>query len=466
MKRNGRSVPELETTSNRSIRLGPLALLGVLFVVLVGPMVALEARRTTVPAAFQAGWPSELMDQDHYHWRVIVTMDEQWPRPNVVEYRSATSPGYHLVQTAVYRMTGSRTGILIANALFGFGLIAALYVTIAPFAGSWPASAMVLPLMLSPYTLGGSIWMTTDNLALTFVVLAIGGALLRPFSRGRAVRTGVYAALGVLVRQVHLWTAAPIAWSALQRSPLATLIPGPLRIQDDAPRTWSNLLIGGCAALMPAVLLGVFAMLWGGLLPIDDEIRAKHGAGWNPAAFAFGLSVVCVLGAAYLPLLSSTIRTMRPADPMLWGAAIIGLITALAAPTSHVKRFRDNGWIWSVVERVPEIADRTVLFLLLAPVGAVLLVLLYRAARDAGRGPIALGILLTFLGWLLAQSFNATAWQRYFEQPILIMLAMLGALFVGSGRTRFAYAGLIALGAAELLLSGITMYREFLGKVL
>ncbi len=39
---------------------------------------------------------SEAKDQDRYHWPVIVTMIDQWPAIDLVEYRSTTSPGYHL----------------------------------------------------------------------------------------------------------------------------------------------------------------------------------------------------------------------------------------------------------------------------------------------------------------------------------------------------------------------------------
>ena len=60
--------------------------------------------------------------------------------------------------------------------------------------------------------------------------------------------------------------------------------------------------------------------------------------------------------------------------------------------------------------------------------GALFLVRAWRAARDVGRQRAATLLLLTLLGWVLAQSMNAQVWQRYYEPMILIALAILVSL--------------------------------------
>ena len=116
--------------------------------------------------------------------------------------------------------------------------------------------------------------------------------------------------------------------------------------------------------------------------------------------------------------------------------------------------------------------ERSPVIALGAAGGAVMILLLYRAARAAGNRAPALMLLLALLGWLCAQTANTMAWQRYFDPLVLIGLAMMGALCVGRNEPgtrripRWAWAGPLLLAGAQLLLAGVTTYREFLTKVL
>ncbi|HVZ93570.1 MAG TPA: hypothetical protein VG797_03580, partial [Phycisphaerales bacterium] len=98
---------------------------------------------------------------------------------------------------------------------------------------------------------------------------------------------------------------------------------------------------------------------------------------------------------------------------------------------------RGYGWLWMVAyefahRAIPDIANRSVVVTLLAPVGAGVLVLLWRAAVSAGRGRAAFITLIGMLGWLMAQTMNHQVWQRYFEPMVLLFLALLTAAGVAA----------------------------------
>ena len=75
-------------------RLKALLVLTVAYALLVVPVI-LSGR----------GGTNEAGDAAMYHEPVIETMVEQWPSPDIVNYRSTTSPGYHLLMAAVMKST-------------------------------------------------------------------------------------------------------------------------------------------------------------------------------------------------------------------------------------------------------------------------------------------------------------------------------------------------------------------------
>ncbi len=79
-------------------------------------------------------------------------------------------------------------------------------------------------------------------------------------------------------------------------------------------------------------------------------------------------------------------------------------------------------------------------------------------------------LLLSLLGWMIAESVNTQSGQRYCEPMILVGLAWLAALSVSptKGTARFVpthrlwWAGPVALGAIQLVLSAYTVYLPVL----
>lgn len=441
--------------STRSSSLAALAVTLGLFAALVAPMVL-----------SRAGYAPPAWDEEIYHLPIIRTMAQQWPSVDIVKYDSATTPGYHVVMAGVLKATDSVMAMRGLNALLSAGLIAAVFASIrslAPGRHAWLACALTLPLVTSQYFLGGAIWLTTDNTALLFVVLALWLGVLARTTPGRNVAAGALSALAVVVRQLHIWIAAPIVLASMVASPLARLAPRFLR-EDRAPetRSWTSLITGLVAAALAFGTLGLFVWLWGGLLPVTQKVRDQHLQGLNPATWPFALSLCALLGVFFLSVGHGhgreVIAALRARAGLTLAVVLAGLASALVFPTHWVDRVRDTGPVWKLVKIAPAPMGRSVVLAVLAPIGAVILLLLWKRASDAGRRVTATLVLFAMIAWLAAQTANIMCWHRYFEPLLLIMLAWLAAMGAKEKQSWRTWIGPIVLAMGLLALSAVTLY--------
>ena len=221
---------------------------------------------------------------------------------------------------------------------------------------------------------------------------------------------------------------------------------------------------------LPVLVVLTLVALWGGLVPATTNYEiSKHAMGMNLAAYAYALSFACISGLLYAPLIY---RRGMLKDRTVWIAFAIGLLLALPFPTSVEQKVRSVGWFWgAAVRHTPVIADRSLLICVMAPIGAACIAIFARAATDAGRGATARVLLLTMPGWLIAQSMNTMAWQKYYEPVVLILFAWLAALARPGQRAeaspseprevpRWAWLGAFASIAMQIGLSAATLYRE------
>jgi hypothetical protein len=85
--------------------------------------------------------------------------------------------------------------------------------------------------------------------------------------------------------------------------------------------------------------------------------------------------------------------------------------------------------------------------------------MLGRAAARGGRRRQAAIVLAALAAWMIAQSASGLAFQRYCEPIVLLGLAWLVAISDSGLRLRRWWLGPLALAAAQLGLSGFTLYR-------
>lgn len=407
-------------------------------------------------------------DQIVFHEPTVHTFASQLPNPDLRDYLSATTPGYHLVLAVVERVISGDARVLqAAGALFTVALLALLARTVCSLsAGGWRESLILcLPVACSMYVFQAGVWMLPDNAGWLAVLACLALALREPFGTRTILLGGAALVALVLLRQVHLW-AAGVLWAAAWLAPGINPA-GRLRdILDRLPdriRALTPMLVASIPAFL---VLGWFMRLWGGLVP---PFFQKQYAQMSLASYAFLLSLLGIASIFFVGYLADPLADLMKKSKRT-GALFAGAAGALAAvipsTTYSVEDGRFSG-LWNLARLTPSIAGHTSpLIVILAAFGAVMLLVWCRALPARPRW-IFLG---AWFGFATAQAFSAQLWQRYNEPFVLIMLALMAAASRPTGSTpvytrrltapiRLAGVGALALFLALLCTYTISRFQ-------
>lgn len=375
-----------------------------------------------------------------YHEPAIVLMSRDLPIPDVSNYFSATTPGYHYLMACVRALgVESLLGLRAVSACITgvfFGLLAG---AAARRTGALAAVALCLPLLGSMYTLMPGVFLLPDNLGY-LLIAALLLAMLPPSPTARRLAlAGALVALATLVKQIHVWSAA-VVWAGAWAGAAGGLAPTKGRVK----RAALALLVTAPAF----VVVAWFYRLWGGLCPP----RFQGGiTGVNPSLPAFMLVQIAVLAPFYaLPILGSLTRAARAHPRAIAAAALAGLALALIPPTTHDPDAGRYSGYWKLAEVTPVLLGRTSsAFVVLAPVGAAALAAWGLALPARARA--VLGVSL--LAFAAAHAATINAWQRYHE-PMLLILFVLATAEIWRARARPAPAWRLAGPALAAALLG------------
>lgn len=428
---------------------------------LAGWILAAIFMAAAVPTILWGPTPQRInTDQNDYHLKAILEFAHQWPRPDFSDYKSATTPGYHLVMAAASAVVGeSEKPLRLAGMVFTAELLVLLGWACARASGSLLMGlACAAPFLASPYVFASGAWLLPDNAAWLGVLGVVLLCMSPRLDAWSFVGAAVVLALLVFTRQIHLWALAPMlaaAWVG-QAKP-GTSSPGLLsadeiRLLTSTPGLRVRRALVALVAGAPAIWMLVgFVRLWGGLVPPQFQ-TVLHGG--NPAAPAFVLSLLAIyaafLGAWFWPGAMALLRDRA------WVPALAGLggvaVALVPATTFDIGAGRWSG-LWQVVDRAPVIAGHTsVVLLILAPAGAIAAVVMASMLPTRTRWVF----LACLAGFVAAQSANHECWQRYIE-PLLLMLVALVAAHTspihGAPGRRLRLAGPAALA---LILAGLT----------
>lgn len=431
--------------------LAPPIVLCLLFAVMVWP-----------PILFGQQAVSEADDQNGYHLPVIQTMAAQWPHVDLVNYKSATAPGYHVLLAVICRYVTSDVQVLrVLSSLFGLGLVISVHFFAGLRLTGWKALACTAPLMCSSYVLSGAMWLTTDNAAWMLVALALGSAVMVPATSGRIIGGSILTTLAVFVRQIHIWLIAPIGLASM------------LRLRN--PSSNRPAIIASLLTLaLPVILLGILVMLWHGLVPPGNaEINRLHSRGINLTAVPMTLALFGAFGMFFIGSFGRLDLRGFFGEWRTWLIASLALVFSLAVPTAYSPVQEDGRWggaIWLVIQKLPAMGDRSMIVPPLAVLGALMLFHGWRSAVAVGNATHASLLLLGVLCWLAAQSMNSQVWQRYLEPMILITLPWLTSLASSSADplqpvSKRGSIGPLILAVALLLLSIKTVYLPIITGV-
>ena len=393
-------------------------------------------------------------DQLNFHEPAIRTFAAELPRPNVQDYRSATTPGYHLVVAALSKVLGSSVAALqLIGTVFTVALLGLLGWTCAGYARSRIGSerknpprtlewlvpiAVGLPVVASMYVLQSGVWLLPDN-AGWLGVLAMLVLALRYRVDTTTLALAALALVGlVLVRQIHIWTAG-LLWMGAWLSPpwgeragaeRGRVLGGELEsnlhpfslapLLADVPRRLKATALAVLVTVPAFVVLGYFYREWNGLTPPSFQGQYK---GMNAAAPAFILSVFGVASFFFVPFIVDGLAMLATRRRgVLAIAVILGAVVAVVPATSYsVEAGRFSG-LWALSSKLPLIAGRTApAIVCLSVLGAVMLAAWALSLRLRDRWML----LAAFAGFMLAQAASFQLWQRYSEPFVLMVLAVM-----------------------------------------
>lgn len=391
-----------------------------------------------LPIIRHQGESNYTWDESQYYLPAIRLMNSDWPRLDVVRHSlSATSPGYLYCLAGVSHVVGTeRSAMRWTNFVVSAGVLVVLWL-------AWPAGtadtvrlSALLPLAASNFFVKSSSFVVTDNAALLAVAATL---VLMQHARSRTgwVATAGTAACAVFFRQINLWLCAPfLLLGLLKRRPLI----------------WTT-------ALPSLAVVGWLFFAWGGLVP--PAWRSVHEADLAFSAVAYQLSVLGGLGLFFYAASAPAWRAELRSRWVLGGAAL-GLVAATVGATApSMEAGRWGGYLWNVAGVLPAVGDRSVLFLVSAPLGGVLLALCtQRLWRETGSQAA-----LLWLGgvgaFMVTGIFNRQVFHRYYEPTLLVLLIVwLGLL---SANTRLRRGPLVFLGLAQLGLTLATAHARTFG---
>jgi len=402
-------------------------------------MVFVATAWPTIFAQVQRGRMAN--DQLAFHEIVVRNFIDQFPILSYADYRSATTPGYHTLIAAMARVVGDARPVLqMLGSVFTVGLLATLGMTLGIRAGPRRATAIALPVVASLYVWPAGVWLLPDNAGwwgvLGVMLISLHLASSRDACAVRwSILGGVVLLLLVYARQIHLWAAAMLwtgAWLSGRSTASDSLARGPLdewRALTARPGRSMRATMLAVATSIPAFLLVAgFVWLWGGLTPPMFQTGQEGNVGYhggNPAAPAFVLAILAIVGVFYAGFVAPTLFGLLRDRPVASGAAVLaGAAAALVPETTHsVENGRWSG-LWNIAGALPSIAGRTSpLILVLSVVGAVMVLGWALALRRPDRW-VMLACLTAFAA-AMATSFQL--WHRYVEPLILILLAVMAS---------------------------------------
>jgi len=374
------------------------------------------------------------------HWEVVRAVVECWPLPALSGYGTWSGPLVDwLIATLSLPLGSSLVAARLVVCGFSWATCAVAYVIFRDRLGARATDALGLALLLavSPFFLGQSLRVLTDNPAWFFVFLALE-RLLAYTSRPALGRYAAYAACvaaASLMRHISVWL----------------LLPGLVALFST--RGTRGHRLGGLGLLVAAVTpLAALLAYWGGPLPpapggvsagvtLATDYRLRNlllsvaVAGWY-ALFLLPSSEMVVWWRRARIDRRWTLALAAPA-----AAALLALLAgALGVVTSYL----------GLVSRLPLplVKGAGLLWWILVPAGATAVtgLALTRSATPRDRVLVA-----ALLGVLVSAAANPRWYQRYVDAPLLLLLAGLAVAATAGltrlDRERWALAAVAAAGA-------------------
>jgi len=354
-------------------------------------------------------------DETLFHYPMIQQFRAEFPHIDLVNYSSATTPLYHLLMLVPAALFNSNLiALRVVNALISLICAFVIYLFFAKLADTRTSFVLACVVIASPYFVGPAIRLSTDNLALLWMVLA----LLTVYSD----QSPFFSLLAILTRQFYAWLIGV--------SVLAQLKQGRIR--------------AALLNLIPLAGLAVFVVLWKGLTPPRFASQVSHSL-INLNVLTYVLSLLGLFGIFFLPSFVGKLRK----EPLLIAHCVLLMIGGcvflwLHPMTGGVISGDQGGALWTAAQRFPALHSSSLLYWGLFPLGIAWLYLMFRHQDIV--------FISVFVFWLAANLVSDSVYQKYYEPFLLFYLGW----FLVKARQRYDWVGTAVLAVGLL---GLSLYR-------
>ena len=374
----------------------PYILLSLAFFVLVFPLVL----RPEIDVY-------DARDEAWFHYPTTLTFINQFPNLDLINYRSATTPLYHIILTLSAFMFGS--GIIqlrFINSVISLACLLVVYGHLSKRGGRLKGLLFAVIFMLSPYFIGPAIRLSTDNAALLFAFLSILTMDTNISSTKHSPLTNILILFTILTRQIYAWLIGAYLLLNLQR-------------RDD--KRLVNLLKTVLPIFIPVTGLAFFLFLWKGLAPPYFARHSERTLNWDVPVYI--VSLVGLYGSFFCLWYLRLYRQNRGKAIYIITLVVLSIGYLLLHPVSneyygteyHETR---GGALWLVAMYLPTLFSSSIVYWVLFPIG---LLYLYVITQHLALKQDYL-MIICFSLWLIANMASTRTYQKYYEPFLLFLL--------------------------------------------
>ncbi|MGD8604724.1 MAG: hypothetical protein PVF49_09145, partial [Anaerolineales bacterium] len=233
----------------------PFFILALIFVALVVPL-------TLTPGIdiFDA------RDEQNFHFPTILDFAEDFPALDLVNYRSATTPLYHIILMFPTLVFGQHViPLRLINAIVSLICLLFFYGVLSKRGDNLKALLFAVMLLFSPYFIGPAVRLSTDNAALLLAIAAIYSMDVTPPKTKNFFLSNLLILVTVWIRQIYAWLVGAYVLFNLWRS----------------RRQSVNLVAMILPAVIPVGGVAYFFFLWNGLTPPPFAGHFSYGLNWD-----------------------------------------------------------------------------------------------------------------------------------------------------------------------------------------
>ncbi|MFT3748755.1 MAG: glycosyltransferase family 39 protein [Agriterribacter sp.] len=361
-------------------------------------------------------------DEPIYHYPTILKFAEQLPFPDIRDYNSATTPLFHLVFAVVSKIIGTDIrGLRFFNVLISYVSLLILFKIIINRFNLTKANAFLLTFIFacSPYYFREAFVVVTDNFPVLWLLCFFNYYFkYKEEHRQRFfILSALFLLLLCLTRQTYLFVCIAVITDQLFEK-----------------ITISQKLKNSLWVLLAALPTFILFFIWKGLTPPSFARLHTGESVINIKLFLYGLSILGFY-SLFIPAFNSYKMLLRKKSMLVLCWVILSWVILFLIPVT--KAPKDFGYLWHIAGPLPKLANSSLLFYALVPVGVITLLSMQKKEMSF--------LILFLVGLFISEMPNKIIFQRYYDNSILLSLIFFSARYHESNKVDL-YRHLILIG--------------------